>query len=382
MKQYLIYLMMVVPGVLMISCSSFNSYDYQLENGVRLVDSLATKETVSLVYNLKEIQKTKTIFGHHHTSAYGHDWENDGNRSDIKDITGAFPGLYGWDITDIVNPWPLKIRTYTRFIKEVYDRGGINAFCWHYDNPVTGNNFYDTTVAVKYILPGGYLNQKYKEDLDKIADFANTLIADDGTLIPLIFRPFHEFDGHWFWWGKPFTSKEEFVELWQFTIKYLRDEKGVRNFIYAYSPDRYFETEDEYLERYPGDKYVDIVAMDNYGDFQPYGEGLEGIKKKLAIISNYAAKKNKVAALSETGIESVPDSIWWTDKLLPVLKADSVKISFVMVWRNSSNNKTHFYAPYPGHKSVEDFIKFKQDPFMIFQDNLPNPYIIEREKLP
>jgi mannan endo-1,4-beta-mannosidase len=381
MKQYLAKLILISTGVLMISCSTFNSYEYQLENEVRLVDSLATKKTVSLFFNLKEIQKTQTIFGHQLTSALGHDWEHDGHRSDVKDVTGSFPGLYGWDITNVVNPWPLKIRTYTRLIKEAYDRGGINAFCWHYNNPVTGNNFYDTTVAVKHIIPGGSHHQIYKKDLDRIAEFANTLIADDGKLIPIIFRPFHEFDGNWFWWGKPFTTKEEFIQLWRFTVEYLRDEKKVRNIIYAFSPDRYFYSEEEYLERYPGDKYVDIVAMDDYGDFKSNGAGIDVIIKKLSIVSKLAEKKNKIAALTETGIKSIPDSVWWTDKLLPIIKNESVKIAFVMVWSNSNHRKKHFYAPYPGHKSADDFIKFKEDPHTIFQDNLPNPYIIQRRKL-
>jgi hypothetical protein len=57
---------------------------------------------------------------------------------------------------------------------------------------------------------------------------------------------------NWFWWGKPFTTKEEFIQLWRFTVEYLRDEKEVRNIIFALSPDRYFSSEEEYLERYPG----------------------------------------------------------------------------------------------------------------------------------
>lgn len=371
--------MLFVAGLSVFSCSSFNSYNYQLENGIKLVDTLATLETVNLYYNLKMLKNSATIFGHHHTSSYGHSWENEGDKSDVKDVTGSFPGIYGWDFSDVVNPWPLKIRTYTRYIKEAYDRGGINVFCWHYDNPVTGGRYFDTTVAVKHILPGGDFNEKYSADLDAVAEFAKNLYGSDGKLIPIIFRPFHEFDGNWFWWGKPFCTKEEFIRLWRYTVNYLRDEKEVRNMIFAFSPDRNFNSEEEYFDRYPGDNYVDILAVDDYGDFQPYGDGPDAVKKKLEIISEFAEKKNKVAAFSETGMESIPDSAWWTQTLLPILNNDSVKVAYVMVWRNASDLPHHYYAPFPGEKSVPDFIKFKSDPKIIFQDNLPNPYIIRKE---
>ncbi len=366
-------------AIIVSSCSTFSRHEYQIYSNVKLVDGEATKETVNLFYNLKKIQKKSVIIGQHHATAYGIGWQHDKDRSDIKDIAGTHPGVYGWDITDITNSEPEKIEFYTSLIKEAYARGGINVFCWHYNNPVTGGLFYDTTVAVKHILPSGSRHEIYKTELNKIADFANSLTGPDNEPIPLIFRPFHEFDGNWFWWGKPFCSREEFIELWHFTVKYLRDEKNVRNFIYAFSPDRFFQTEAEFLERYPGDDFVDLLGMDNYGDFQNYGQGIEGIRKKLTIISNYAQKTNKVAALTETGVESIPDSLWWTAKFLPAIKKDSIKIAFAMLWRN--DNPKHHYAPYPGHKSVPDFLKLKEDPYIIFQDKLKNPYIIDSQLL-
>ena len=48
-----------------------------------------------------------------------------------------------------------------KLVKEAYYRGGINIFCWHYGNPVTQQNFYDTTIAVRKIIPGGGYYLKY-----------------------------------------------------------------------------------------------------------------------------------------------------------------------------------------------------------------------------
>lgn len=55
---------------------------------------------------------------------------------------------------------------------------------------------------VRHILPGGSYHATFKADLKIIADFAHNAKGDDGELIPIIFRPWHEFDGNWFWWGK------------------------------------------------------------------------------------------------------------------------------------------------------------------------------------
>lgn len=49
----------------------------------------------------------------------------------------------------------------------------------------------------------------------------------EGELIPVIFRPYHEHNGDWFWWGKGVNSEEDYIKLWQFTVEYLRDEKDV-----------------------------------------------------------------------------------------------------------------------------------------------------------
>ena len=120
--------------------------------------------------------------------------------------------------------------------------------------------------AVSKILPGGSHHDVYKTSLTEVADFAKTLIGADGKLVPVIFRPFHEFDGGWFWWGAPHCTVEQYKQLYQFTVTYLRDILGVRNFLYAWSPDKNFTSQLQYLERYPGDAFVDVVGSDNYGD--------------------------------------------------------------------------------------------------------------------
>lgn len=352
----------------------YNSLEFQKELDVKLVDPSAEKETVLLFHNLKTLSQSKIIFGHHDAIAYGVNWRNGERRSDVKDVVNSYPGFYGWDFgffgweEDTIS----AIRKRMKWINETFARGGVNIFCWHYNNPVTDGSFYDTTIAVNKILPGGGFYLKYLRALDQIADFANNLVDTTGRRIPIIFRPFHEFDGNWFWWGKPFCTAEEFIHLWQTTVSYLRDKRKINNMIYAFSPDRNFKSEEEFLERYPGDDFVDLIGTDNYYDFTPDGDGLEAVAKKLKIVSKIASERNKIAAFTETGLEGIPNERWWTDRLLKSFEDDSIKISYVMVWRNADRN--HHYAPYKDHPSANNFVEFCFSPKILLEKHLPDLY--------
>ncbi len=377
MKGKILLLLILAVPFFSACVPEYTKVNVRKELGVAMVDSSATNETVYLFYNLKQLaENRKIIFGHHESTSYGVGWSGDAQRSDVKDVTNDFPGLYGWDFYFLFHQPQSEVarakERYKKLVTEAYERGGVNVFCWHEYNPLTDNNFYDTTRAVEKILPGGDCYLKYLADLDSIADYAKILVDSTGKPIPIIFRPYHEFDGSWFWWGKHFCTPGEFKTLWRETVTYLRDRKKVRNFIYAFSPDRNFKTKEEYLERYPGDDYVDVLGFDDYWDFTPNGDGLGWVRKKLIIISELAKEKNKVAALTETGLESIPNPVWWSDRLMKVINDDSVNIAYAMVWRNA--NTVHHYAPYKGDFSAEDFINFSRSGNILFNRALPDLY--------
>lgn len=336
-----------------------------------LADKNASKETVALFHHLKTLADSgKTLFGQQDYTANSYGWDNIDELSDVKAITGSHPGLNSLDFYPITNPYKDTARgrrVLNKLVKRTYRNGSAISFCWHYYNPKTGNNFYDTTPVVKDLLPQGDYHAKFKYSLKQIASFAKNAKAEDGSLIPIIFRPWHEFDGSWFWWGKNHVSEEDFKELFKFTVTYLRDSLEVRNFLYAFSPDRNFHSEEEYLERYPGDEYIDVVGMDNYWDFTPEGEGIDSIIKKARIISTYAKKKNKIAALTEGGVANIPDSLWFTTKLLKIINAPEVNLAYAALWRGE-------YVPSPKHPSAKDFNEFTEEENILLQDDLPDLY--------
>ena len=377
MKGKTLQLLFLISLLITACTPEITKINLSKELGVRLADSSATDQTVYLFYNLKQLAKNKKIiFGQHESTAYGVGWSGDSLRSDIKDVTNNFPGLYGWDFLYIFQQPNVPISKFNnpvrKLVQEAYARGGVNVFCWHANNPLTDSSFYDTTRAVEKILPGGDCYLKYLAELDRLAEYVKTFVDSNGKPIPLIFRPYHEFDGSWFWWGKHFCTANEFKTLWRETVTYLRDKKKIRNFLYAFSPDRNFKTKEDYLERYPGDDYVDILGIDDYWDFTPDGEGLDSAVKKLTIVSDLAKEKHKIAALTETGLEGIPNPVWWSDRLMKVISADSVNIAFSMVWRNA--NTKHHYAPYKGDISAEDFINFSRGKNILFNGMLPDLY--------
>lgn len=349
-----------------------------------LTDSMATKETKALYANLAKLAEHHILFGHQHATEYGHGWVgNDFARSDVKSVTGSHPAVIGIDFNGLSGrPDSAVVKAKLLLIKNIeatYRRGGVTTAAWHFINPVSAGGFYwiDTVSkpAVKYIIPGGSFNEGYKKILNNIADVAKACRGKNGEAIPIIFRPFHELDGDWFWWGKSHCTVAEFKTLWQFTIAYLRDSLQVHNFIYAFSPDCKFTSSDEYTERYPGNDWVDITGFDDYADFGRDGKyDLAAGLKKLKIVCSFAAQNGKLAAFTETGLESVADSNWYTQSLLKTLKQEQLKLAYVLVWRNDSKSATHFYTPFLGHASVPDFIKFYNDEYTWFEKDLINLY--------
>lgn len=180
----------------------------------------------------------------------------------------------------------------------------------------------------------------------------------NGEAIPVIFRPFHEHTGSWFWWGKNHASVEDYKKMWHFTEDYLRRKKKVHNLLYAYSPDN-FKSREDFLERYPGDDYVDIVGFDTY--HRPAADTanrfVPDTQRRVEILREIGTEKDKITAITETGAEQVPITDWWTSVLMPIVQ--DAGLSYVLLWRNGRPD--HYYAPYPKQASAEDFKEFLKD---------------------
>ena len=314
----------------------------------------------------------KIAYGHQDDLCYGHSWrvedvENDSLlRSDVKAVCGRYPMVVGFDLGDIEHPDStsnldgVPFDLIRRAALKHIERGGIVTFSWHPDNIFTGGDAWDVSSdqVVKSILPGGELYAMFRQWMSRAADFIESL-GD----VAIIFRPWHESSGSWFWWGRDLCTPEQYIELYRQTWVYFTKERGLTNILWCYSPNGYCPP-DVYMERYPGDEFVDILAVDTY-DYvgaDGYEEGsarfMEALRSDLTKLNVFATEHKKLQALSESGLEGIVNPVWWTEVLYPVIS--DFPISYVLTWRNAWDRPTHFYGPWEGFEHAGDFKQFAQ----------------------
>lgn len=314
------------------------------------------------------------FFGHQDDLMYGHTWnvtkENDHSmtRSDVLSTAGAYPYVLGLDLGGLEtdsrynldgNDFDLMREAAIKH----YERGGIVTLSWHLRNPLTGGDAWDVSSdkVVESILPGGERHEFFMGWLDRIASYMESLKDSDGRNIPLIFRPWHEHTGSWFWWGAGLCSAQQYNDLWVMTYDYFVKERGLDCLVWAISPNTLADNFESWQERYPGDEYVDIVGLDCYcSTYEPQSTALEKFASDMArclgSLREFADEHGKILALTETGYEGLTYGKWWTEVLSPAI--EGVPIAYLLVWRNTDEmprGMTHFYAPWPGGPSEQDF---------------------------
>lgn len=332
-------------------------------------DLLAALENASL--------QGTPLFGHQDDLMYGHTWnvtkEDDHTleRSDVLATGGAYPYVLGLDLgwLEIDSDFNLDGNDF-ELMREAavkhYERGGIVTLSWHLRNPLTGGDTWDVSSdkVVEAILPEGEKHEYFMGWLERVASYIESLKDSRGHSIPLIFRPLHEHTGGWFWWGAGICTAQQYNDLWKMTYNYLAVERKLDHLVWAISPNALPENFEQWEERYPGDEYVDIVGLDAYcATYLPQEEALplfiENTRYCLESLNEFAKKHGKILALTETGYEGLTYDKWWTGVLAPAI--EGIPISYLLVWRNTDEmprGMTHFYAPWPGGPSEQDFREY------------------------
>lgn len=373
-----------------------------MEQMVEIADKDAIEKTRELYSYLQSLsQNDQVLFGHQND--YHKRVSQSASEGDTKELTGSLSGIYGVDslaLTGVelgMTNADEAMNAVVAYSKAAAEQGSILTLSAHMPNftnekviePEDGG--YDFTACdfsesqdlrnhcAEQVLPGGAYNPQLNAYLDIIAEYALALQEDD---IPLIFRPYHENNGGWFWWGSG-ISPETYQALYQYTVTYL-EEKGVHNILYVYSPNGPFTDVESYLERYPGDAFVDILAFDYYDDYNSYpaeadGSFFEKLEATCQVVSQLAEEKGKVSAISETGVRVMKadgsdnegllpagnpvakkaTGINWYQKVCDI--ADEAGMPYYLVWSNFGDR--NFYVPYKvsdtdGHEMADDFIEF------------------------
>src|SRR5438552_11358057 len=147
-------------------------------------DKQATTETINLYNNLKRNVNKGVMIGHQDDLAYGFNWEYEEGRSDIKDVTGDYPAVMGFELGRIELDHPVNLDSVPfdkmrGFIKTAHANGSVITISWHLNNPLTGKTAWDPAPGtVASVLPGGEKNALYNSWLDKVAAFFLSLKDD------------------------------------------------------------------------------------------------------------------------------------------------------------------------------------------------------------
>jgi mannan endo-1,4-beta-mannosidase len=280
-------------------------------SSVRPVTPNASPEAVALLKYIHGISGQHTLTGQH-------------NYPDTKDIStrqaaaawGKTPAIFGQDFgfakpgdKDAVAARPDIIAE----VKRQYANGAIITLCWHAvrpteDEPVTFRGSVQGKLTDKewneLITPGTRLNQHWCDQVDVIAGFLKQL---RDAHIPVLWRPYHEMNGDWFWWGGR-RGEHGTTVLYRQLFDRLANHHQLNNLVWIWSVDRPSTPERQFVDFFPGRNCFDIAALDVYhSDFsQSYYRDL----LKLA--------GGKPVALAEVGppptldvLEKQPEWTWW-----------------------------------------------------------------------
>lgn len=307
------------------------------------------------------------LFGHQDDLLYGHSWnatlddDLELSRSDVRDVCGGYPAILGLDLGGIEVESARNLDgNYFELMRlaaiKHHERGGIVTLSWHLRNPLTGGDSWDVSSdrVVASILPGGEKHDEFVVWMDRAADWILSLKDADGKQIPVLWRPWHEHSGGWFWWGRGHCTDAEYNALWQMTYEHFRA-RGIEGLVWAISPNYMEQDFEQWETRYPGDAYVDVIGLDCYAgeDREAY---IRQMRAGLNSLRQMCARHGKILAVTETGQEGLPDPKWWTGALAPAI--EGFPVSYVLTWRNASDRPTHFYAPYADHPAAADFKKW------------------------
>jgi mannan endo-1,4-beta-mannosidase len=215
----------------------------------------------------------------------------------LTNTTGKLPALLAMDLSGYTGPSRGHDTNHTlaRHAIDWYQtRHGIVEFCWHWRAPMNEPAFYtkDTTFDLaRGLTEGTPENEALLRDLDKIAGELEVL---RDAHVPVLWRPLHEANGRWFWWGA--QGPEPLRKLWRLMFENFTDKHKLNNLIWVFSPG----AETDLADWYPGDAYVDIIGQDHY----PM-DGNHGTAKDIFDELTAFGRRQKLIALGENG--PIPD---------------------------------------------------------------------------
>ncbi|WP_299533471.1 glycosyl hydrolase [Ulvibacterium sp.] len=300
------------------------------------VNKNATKEAKALLQYIHTLDG-KILSGQH---SYNHEPKRYYDRA--REISGKYPAVWGTDFywSGSEDPGEGVVQEAIRKYKE----GAIITLMWHVGKPTDDAPFpWKKSVQGEIsdiewkdlTTPGTNLHKRWLAQVDHVAHSLKKLQEAN---IPVLWRPYHEMNGVWFWWGDK-KGPEGFSKLWKQLFMRLVEHHKLNNLIWVWNANGPRDIpEDEafdYKDYYPGHEYVDILATDVYhSDYE---------QKDYEQLLTLA--EGKPIALGEVG----------TLPKINVLKAQP-QWSWFMIWSNwleTANNEDQVKDVYDYEKTID-----------------------------
>lgn len=241
--------------------------------------------------------------------------KNQKDFAEVVDKSGKQPALLGLDLLMLTgakesDAW---YQTYTEtcvaLAKELYQKGGIPAFTWHWKDPSRKTEEHNTKAQFDFrtafksgTTEWDETSEAYKTMIKDIDAASNVFLKLQKDGVACIWRPLHEASGAWFWWG--IGTAEQYQALYKLMYNRMVKVNGVNNLLWVWNIEKlnispWNETVLE-ASWYPGDEYCDIISVDVYKDAYDNGS-LVGYYNKIKDLMG----DDKMIALSENG--PIPD---------------------------------------------------------------------------
>ena len=344
-----------------------------------LVNPNASQQAKNVYGFLLEQSGKKTLSGVQSSHSNTNDYVDA-----VYKATGKHPALAGYDFIFLqYSPTPEGwswVRDYNDISapKAQWAANGLVNYMWHWNVPDSeaawknatdnynfdGYNFYSdkTSFDIKEALKEGtWQNRFIMNDIAEVAGYLKLLQVEN---IPVIWRPLHEAAGNydlygpngaWFWWGR--GGAEPCKQLWRLLYDQLVNVHGLNNLIWVWTVDVAKGAEDQYLDWYPGDEYVDIVGVDIYA-----ADTEAKTRQYQALVD--LTKGKKLVTVSECG--NIPDPS-------KCMEAGN-RWSWFMVWPTSDENGNILL-----NTSDQNF---KLNTLDYWKKVMGNKYVITREAMP
>jgi mannan endo-1,4-beta-mannosidase len=215
---------------------------------------------------LRRLSGRGMLAGQHNQPVHGSAWTQR-----LTGLAGAVPPLWGQEIgfsapgtLDGVDRRELNIAEAIAWDR----RGGVVTYTWHAvcppdDEPVEfdGGILRDLPVAEfdAILDPGSRLHSRWEAQVDVAAGLLRRL-QDAGVAV--LWRPYHEMNGSWFWWG---GQPERFVALWRQLFTRFTGHHGLANLVWVWSPNSAYGSAAPFAPFFPGHDVVDALGVDTYG---------------------------------------------------------------------------------------------------------------------